>query len=211
MVETDPVETRIIVDDSEVKRKFDAFESRIKTLEGTTAQSGKKAGTSFFGGLFGGSAGSDAKANAAGKKASGAFMGGLIGGAVGFAVGALSNNAAVNATLDLLVNILAAAILPVLVALLPLIIALTPILVALGEAVAKLVTWIIKLLGVAAGEGNVPFLPNQPARVVTKEDLEYDQKTGETRIKPEEKSVTVLPGLPFPVNRDKLYGPGIVV
>lgn len=217
MVETEPVETKIVVDDSDVQAKFDAYERRIKALESSAGNNGKRAGTSFFGGLFGSNAGSDAKANAAGKKASSAFMGGLVGGAIGFVAGAATQNDAVSAVLELLTNIIAAALLPVLVALLPLIVALTPVLIGIGEAVGKLLEWLTAETNKVT-EALVSPLPDEErdriaaerGGMAAPEGTVLKEPGGGTRTVDREETVRLPFPIPIPVNREKLWGPDIV-
>lgn len=67
------------------------------------------------------------------------FLGGLIGGAVGTVVGG-AEQTVLSPILELLMNVLAAALLPLVVALLPLVQALTPILMDLSKLIAPLVS-----------------------------------------------------------------------
>ncbi len=106
MPETDPVKTTFEIDDRQVKAKFDEFDRRI-------AQSEKKGKSAGKGGSM--------------------FMAAAVGGAAGFVAGAVANNPAVSSVTDLLINIIAATLLPVIVALLPAIEALSKVLVPIAE------------------------------------------------------------------------------
>lgn len=75
-----------------------------------------------------------------GRARGAAIAGGIAGAVAGAAVGAATQNAAVQGILDLILNILAAAILPLLVSMLPLIQEVTPLLMDLSETLAPGVT-----------------------------------------------------------------------
>lgn len=239
MPETEPVVTRIQVDDTEVQAKFDEFERRIKAMEAkpivagkaSTSEidrtfkrteqaaqaSGKRTGNVFFSGMFLDSS-NQSKAQQGGKKASSAFVSGLVGGAVGFAVGAATQNDAVSAVLELLTNIVAAALLPVLVALLPLIVALTPVLVGIGEAVGKLIEWLTnqanttadKLIKPMTDEERQAYADRRGGGMPAPEGTVLNTPGGGTRTVDREETVRLPFPIPIPVNREKLWGPDIV-
>lgn len=101
-----------------------------------------------------------------GKRGMGAVAGAAVGGAAGFAAGALLTNSPVTSMLELVTNVLAGALLPVLVALMPIlqavataiepvVAALTPLVTAIAEtlapvlgAVADLLAPLVELLGI---------------------------------------------------------------
>lgn len=123
MPETEPIKTRFEVDDRQVKAKFDEFEKRIKSAEA----SGKKAG-----------------------KGVSAFAAAAIGGAAGFVASAAESNPAISSLTDLLMNIVAAALLPVIMKLLPLIQTLGDVLGRLADIVAPIVKPIADAAGAIA-------------------------------------------------------------
>lgn len=129
MPETDPVVTRFSVDDAQWSARMDEAERKLKRMEERSDRAGKKAkeGTGL-----------------------GALGAAAIGGAAGFVAGAAMNNPAVSSVTDLLLTVVASALLPIFTALLPVIERIAQIIEPLADAIAGLIAFLIDKFGVSA-------------------------------------------------------------
>lgn len=128
MADGEGLKVPIEADNRDFNRKMDELERRFERAE----KKGKKAGRSTGGSFFGAAA---------------------IGGAAGFVAGAVMHNPAVNSVTDLLINVLAAALLPVMQALLPVLQVLLPVLVKIGEKLGANLSGIVGLFGAETSAG----------------------------------------------------------
>lgn len=195
MVQAEGVEVKFQIDDKDFRAKFDEAERKLKKLE----TDGKKAA----------------------RTGSGAFIGAAIGGAVGFIAGAATNNPAVNAIMDLLLNVVAAMLLPLITSLLPAIEKFVEVAGPLFEKLGESITAIIELANLLAGNG----YQQTPA-----EQMYMEQRREQAQDRPWwEKLLGINPGksqedrsidsrvgdtwaghAPTPTaNRDRLYGPDV--
>lgn len=121
MVNAAEVSTLVTVDDTDFDRKMRGIDRRLEKAEGDAKKSARRRGTLMAAGVAG-------------------AVAGVVGGAV-------SQSSPVNSLLQVLLNVVAAALLPILVAMMPLIQTITPLLIKLSETLAPSIRFLAEKAG----------------------------------------------------------------
>lgn len=136
MVEAEGVNVTFTADDKDVNARLDNLERRLERAKDKGKKGGKAAGAAFFGGF--------------------------AGGAAGIIAGGIEQSGPVSSVMDLLMNVLGAALLPIMESLIPLLKELSKVAGPIGDAVNKYPGLGTGIAGAAEGS----YIAGPPGAVV---------------------------------------------